>query len=60
MLAQIVTTALGFFLLVIILKKLFWRVILKMLDDRRMRIARARDCSRGRLRHDRFFRLRIN
>ena len=35
MLNQILTTALGFFLLVVILKKFFWSAILKMLDERR-------------------------
>ena len=35
MLNQILTTALGFFLLVVLLKKFFWSAILKMLDQRR-------------------------
>ena len=38
MLAQIVTNILGFFLLVIILRKVFWNSILKLLDERRQRI----------------------
>ncbi|MBI4341619.1 MAG: F0F1 ATP synthase subunit B [Candidatus Omnitrophica bacterium] len=38
MLAQILTTALGFFLLVLILRKLFWGAMLQMLDERRHRI----------------------
>lgn len=38
MLAQIGTTILGFFLLVIVLRKLFWQTILKLLDERRQRI----------------------
>ncbi len=38
MLAQILTTALGFFLLVLVLRKLFWANILQLLDARRARI----------------------
>ena len=38
MLAQIATTILGFFLLVVVLRKLFWQTILKLLDERRQRI----------------------
>lgn len=38
MLAQIVTTVLGFFLLVLLLRKFFWGTILGLLDDRRRRI----------------------
>lgn len=38
MLAQIVTTILGFFLLVVFLKKFFWRTILGILDERRAHI----------------------
>ena len=36
--AQILTTVLGFFLLVVVLRKLFWRSVLQLLDDRRRRI----------------------
>ena len=39
MLAQIATTVVGFFLLVLFLKKFFWSAILAMLDARRQRIA---------------------
>ncbi|HAM41567.1 MAG TPA: ATP synthase F0 subunit B [Candidatus Omnitrophica bacterium] len=35
MLTQIATTVLGFFLLVVFLKKFFWSTILRMLDERR-------------------------
>ena len=38
MLTQIVTTVLGFFLLVVFLKKFFWSAILRMLDERRSTI----------------------
>ncbi len=38
MFAQIATTILGFFLLVVVLRKLFWQTILKLLDERRQRI----------------------
>ena len=38
MLAQIATNILGFFLLVVFLRKVFWNVILKLLDERRQRI----------------------
>ena len=38
MLAQITTNILGFFLLVVFLRKVFWGPILKLLDDRRVRI----------------------
>ena len=38
MLTQIVTTVLGFFLLVAFLKKFFWSAILRMLDERRSTI----------------------
>ncbi|MBI2105078.1 MAG: F0F1 ATP synthase subunit B [Candidatus Omnitrophica bacterium] len=41
MLAQIVTTVLGFFLLVAVLRRFFWRTILRMLDERRQRIEEA-------------------
>lgn len=37
---QIATTILGFFLLVVFLKRFFWSTILKMLDERRERIVR--------------------
>ena len=36
--AQILTTVVGFFLLVAVLRKLFWRSVLQLLDDRRRRI----------------------
>ena len=38
MLAQIATNVLGFFLLVVILRKMFWGTILKLLDQRRAHI----------------------
>ena len=38
MLAQIATNVLGFFLLVVFLRKVFWNSILKLLDERRHRI----------------------
>ena len=38
MLAQIATNVLGFFLLVIFLRKVFWKTILKVLDERRRHI----------------------
>ena len=38
MLTQIATTVLGFFLLVVFLKKFFWSAILRMLDERRSTI----------------------
>jgi F-type H+-transporting ATPase subunit b len=38
MLAQILTTALGFFLLVLVLRRFFWGAVLKLLDERRQRI----------------------
>ena len=38
MLAQIGTTILGFFLLVVFLKRFFWSAILKVLDERRQQI----------------------
>ncbi len=38
MLTQILTIALGFLLLVLLLKKFFWSAILKILDERRARI----------------------
>jgi len=38
MLAQIVTTVLGFFLLVAVLRRFFWNAILRALDERRQRI----------------------
>ena len=38
MLAQIATNVLGFFLLVVFLRKAFWGTILRLLDERRARI----------------------
>ena len=38
MLSQILTTALGFFVLVLILRKFFWGAVLQILDERRRRI----------------------
>ena len=38
MLAQIATTVLGFFLLVVVLRRFFWSTILRALDERRHRI----------------------
>ena len=38
MFEQILTTALGFFILVVVLKKLFWSAVLQILDERRRRI----------------------
>ena len=38
MLAQILTTILGFFLLVAVLRKFFWKTVLQLLDDRRHHI----------------------
>lgn len=38
MLAQITTNVLGFFLLVLFLRKTFWGSVLKLLDERRKRI----------------------
>ena len=38
MLAQIATNVLGFFLLVVFLRKVFWGAVLKLLDERRRRI----------------------
>ena len=38
LLAQILTTLVGFFLLVLVLGKLFWRPVLKILDARRAHI----------------------
>ena len=38
MLAQIVTNVLGFFLLVVFLRKFFWKTVLKLLDERRRHI----------------------
>ena len=41
MLAQIATTILGFFVLVVLLRKFFWTAVLRLLDDRRARIEEA-------------------
>ena len=38
MLAQILTTILGFFLLVVVLRRFFWRTVLQLLDARRAKI----------------------
>lgn len=38
MLAQILTTVVGFFLLVAVLRRFFWSAILRLLDERRHRI----------------------
>jgi len=47
MAAQIVTTILGFFLLVLVLRRFFWRAILNVLDERRARIeAHLREAAR--------------
>ena len=47
-LAQIATNILGFFLLVVFLRKVFWRSVLKLLDDRRHRIEQGlQDISRS-------------
>jgi F-type H+-transporting ATPase subunit b len=48
LLAQIATNVLGFFLLVVFLRKAFWNSVLKLLDDRRHRIERGlQDISRS-------------
>lgn len=48
LLAQIATNVLGFFLLVVFLRKVFWNSVLKLLDDRRHRIERGlQDISRS-------------
>ena len=48
LLAQIATNVLGFFLLVVFLRKVFWNSILKLLDDRRHRIEQGlQDISRS-------------
>jgi len=38
LLAQIATTVVGFFLLVLVLRRFFWRSVLALLDERRSRI----------------------
>ena len=48
LLAQIATNVLGFFLLVVFLRKAFWNSVLTLLDDRRHRIERGlQDISRS-------------
>ena len=54
MLAQILTTILGFFLLVAVLRKFFWKTVLQLLDDRRHRIEESlKDIARSKQEIDR-------
>ena len=51
MLAQIATNVLGFFLLVVVLRKFFWATIVKLLDERRRHIQESLQ-EIGRSKHD--------